>query len=137
MSKKALEIEEIEAKSNGIRAKIEVYETEKETNIAKAIEQWIMLTEGRKRLHNIEGLFLDVSRLAENSAEIINLDSLRTFANNVAEKLKGVADYYDSNTATVQKIHSILHELAVKKVELQTKNISSKKKCAFLGFFCN
>lgn len=135
--KKALALNEIDEKTNAIREKIEIYEAEKETNRAKAIEQWSMLLIARKRLHNLEKLFLDVLNLAEDLAAVAHMDRLRVLANNVAKRLKEVIDYYENNTVVMQNIHSGLHEVAVKKVELQTKNVGQKKKCSFLFFFCD
>lgn len=136
--KKSLALKEIETKTGALRTKVDVYEAEKETNKAKAVEQWAMLLVSRKRLHNIEKIFLDVVILAEDLATVAHMDRLRVFANSIAEKLKEVVDYYENNTAAVQTIHTSLHEIAVKKVELQTKNMGhNKKKCAFLFFFCD
>ena len=137
VAKKTLSLNEIESKTGDVRVKIEVYEAEKETNKAKVLEHWGVLYTIRQRIYNLEKVLLDVVVLAEDLATIAHMDKLRIMADTIAKKLKEVMDYYDESNRTMQLVHSSLHEIAVKKVELQTKKIGNKKKCAFLFFFCD
>ena len=132
-----LTVREIDAKTSAIRSKVELYEAERETNKGKAVEHWTFLVQLRRRLHNIEKTFFDAITLAEDLATVAHMDRLRITITEIAEKLKEVLDYYAGTDPTVNTIHTTLHEIAVKKVELQTRNVGHKKKCAFLIFFCD
>uniref|UniRef100_A0A0N5ACU5 Secreted protein n=1 Tax=Syphacia muris TaxID=451379 RepID=A0A0N5ACU5_9BILA len=131
---KALSYGDIETQASKIQNKLEVYEAEKETNKAKAVEQWGMLFSVRQRLYNLEKVLLDVVVLARDLATVSHMDKLRMLADVVAQKLKKVMDYYETNNEIVQTAVSNLAEINTKKSEL--KSAGSKKKCAFLFFFC-
>lgn len=93
-----------------------------------------MLFSVRQRLYNLEKVLLDVVVLARDLATVSHMDKLRMLADVVAQKLKKVMDYYETNNEIVQTAVSNLAEINTKKSEL--KSAGSKKKCAFLFFFC-
>uniref|UniRef100_A0A0N5AVS7 Uncharacterized protein n=1 Tax=Syphacia muris TaxID=451379 RepID=A0A0N5AVS7_9BILA len=137
IKKKTLSLSEIEEQTALVRKNIEVYENEKNINKAKAVQQWGFLLTLRQRLYNIEGEYLTLIGLAENLKTVTSIDNLRIYANGVGERLKEVVRYYAENDLTANVVYSNLHKIAVDKVQLQTKIVERKKKCAFLIFFCD
>lgn len=103
-----------------------LYIDEKEKNKKSALDLWKRVPAVRRRLHNIEERLLDIRAYEENFNRILQMDRIRNFLNNIAEKLRKLYEYYfltDNSLMGIEaKFDEIRKSLDAKKVSLVTKS---------------